>query len=75
MLKIKKKSQIRAIGYLGIVVTVLSLILKAVNCAEMPLQERTDMGILLGLIVGFSLMNSAALLELRSRVESLEKRR
>ena len=75
MLKLKKKAQIRAIGLLGIGVTVISLFLKAFCCMHVSVQERMDMGIMLGLIVGFSLMNSAALLELRNKVESLEKRR
>lgn len=75
MLKIKKKSHIRAIGYLGIGVTVLCLILKVMNCAQVSVQERADMGILLGLIVGFSLINSAAMLELRNKLNSMSKRR
>ena len=75
MLKIKKKSHIRMIGYLGIGVTVLCLILKMIHAGHSSVQEQADMCVLLGLIVGFSLINSAALLELRNKLDSLGKRR
>ena len=75
MLKIKKKSHIRAIGYIGIGVTVLCLFLKMMHTGHASAQEQADVAVLLGLIVGFSLINSAALLELSNKIDSLSKRR
>jgi hypothetical protein len=74
-LKMKAKDRVRLIGGLGIAVTSICLIAKAWYCIHSPFQERLDISLLLGLIVGFSFIHSAAIMELRNKIDNLEKRR
>jgi hypothetical protein len=60
---------------IGVVVTIACLILKALYSSSISLQAREDAAIMIGLIVGFSLINSAALLQLKGRIDSMGRRR
>jgi len=74
-MRIKNKNMVRVIGGLGVAITTACLLIKAWHCLHSPMHERLDLTLLLGLIVGFSLIHSAVSIELRNKIEALEKRR
>jgi hypothetical protein len=74
-MKMKTKQRARFIGGIGIAVIVISLLAKALYCMQASAHEQVDMMILLGLVIGFSLLQSGAMLEMRAKIEALEKKR
>jgi hypothetical protein len=74
-MKMKTKTRVRLVGGFGIALVAVSFIYKLIYCLKMPSAVRLDSTILLGIIIGFSFIHSAGLIELRGKIESLEKKR